>query len=166
MSEVNAFRFPRVSKKLPKHVIENLVDEWCVRDGAIRYHDLNDFFCKVYVDVVNWLPPGYEMRDKLTVLKAMGKFDKKDIPVHNLKFGRYLLVCPSYTLAEHEAYMQRVESVAVPEEAPFVEEPPQHAELPSYYVPYFGPYYFGVAPPVYELPEAVTDSDNSASDLD
>jgi hypothetical protein len=176
MTEVNAFRFPRVSKKLPKHVIENLVDKWCVRDGAIRYIDLNDFLCKVYVDVANWLPAGYEMRDKLAVLKRMGTFEKKDIPVHNLKFGRYLLVCPSYTLAEHEAYVQRLEvevvqPAAAAQEVPIQETTPQYA-YPSYYGPYGGQYYFGVAPfnvapvPYDELPETATDSDNSASDLD
>jgi hypothetical protein len=112
MSTVSAFKFPHVSKRLPPYVIENLVDLWCVRQGAIRYVSSNGRMWHVYVDVKEWLPGGFEMRDKLNALKAMGKYEKKDIPVHPLKFGRYLLVCPSYTLAEHEAYMATLTSPA------------------------------------------------------
>jgi hypothetical protein len=176
MSEVRAFRFPRVSKKLPKHVVENLVDKWCVRDGAIRYIDLNDFLCKVYVDVAYWLPAGFEMRDKLAVLKAKKTFEKSDIPVHNLKFGRYLLVCPSYTLAEHEAYVLRLEAEAVqpPVEPPATPDQinPQATEYgffqPAYYGPYGGQIYYGIAPynvmPAHEIQDS-TDSDHS-TDVD
>jgi hypothetical protein len=180
MSEVNAFRFPRVSKKLPKHVIENLVDKWCSRDGAIRYIDLNEFLCKVYVDVAHWLPAGYEMRDKLAVLKQMGTYEKNDIPVHNLKFGRYLLVCPSYTLAEHEAYVQRLEVEAVQPPVqppvqpttpvqfnPFQETTPTQYGFfqPAYFGPYGGQIYYGIAP-YNVVPHEVLDTTDSDSSTD
>ena len=109
---VSAFKFPQVSKRLPPYVVENVVDLWCVRQGAIRYVSSNERMWHVYVDVKEWLPGGFEMRDKLAALKAKGKFEKKDIPIHPLKFGRYLMVCPSYTLAEHEAHVQTVAAQA------------------------------------------------------
>ena len=111
---IASFKFPCVNKRLPPHVIDNVVDKWCTRKGAIRYIHRDERTWTVYVDVNEWLPAGFEMRDKLAALKEKGTFDKADIPVHPLKFGRYLLVCPSFTLEEHDAYVADVGLVEQP----------------------------------------------------
>jgi len=102
---MDAFCFRVVFNRLPQYVIENVVKDWCEPLGAIRYIPNNSHSNNIYVDVKEWKPKGYEMRDKLIALRAKGKFDKADIPQHPLKFGRYLLVLPSYTLLQHEAYL-------------------------------------------------------------
>jgi hypothetical protein len=102
---MDAFCFRVVFNRLPQYVIENVVNDWCEPLGAIRVIANNSYSNNIYVDVKEWKPNGYAMRDKLIALRAKGKFDKAEIPQHPLKFGRYLLVLPSYTLAQHEAYV-------------------------------------------------------------
>ena len=102
---MDAFCFRVVFNRLPQYVIENVVNDWCEPLGAIRVIANNSHSNNIYVDVKEWKPKGYEMRDKLIALRVKGKFDKADIPQHPLKFGRYLLVLPSYTLAQHEAFL-------------------------------------------------------------
>ena len=101
---MDAFCFRHVFNKLPTYVVENVVREWCEPLGAIRYIS-HGHYKDIYVDVKEWLPKGFEMRDMLITLRAMGTFDKEDIPKHPLKFGRYLLVLPSYTLLQHDEFL-------------------------------------------------------------
>lgn len=109
---MDAFCFRSVFNRLPTYVTENVVREWCQPLGAIRYVAAAGNKNNIYVDVKEWLPGGFEMRDKLIALRAKGKFDKADIPTHPLKFGRYLLVLPSYTLRQHEEYQVQKEKEA------------------------------------------------------
>jgi len=108
---MDAFCFRSVFNRLPTYVTENVVREWCEPLGAIRYIAAGNKN-NIYVDVKEWLPGGFEMRDKLIALRAKGKFDKADIPTHPLKFGRYLLVLPSYTLRQHDEYLVQKEKEA------------------------------------------------------
>ena len=109
---MDAFCFRSVFNTLPAYVTENVVREWCEPLGAIRYIAATGNKNNIYVDVKEWLPAGFEMRDKLIALRAKGKFDKAEIPTHPLKFGRYLLVLPSYTLRQHEEYLLEKEKQA------------------------------------------------------
>ena len=126
---MNAFCFRVVFNRLPGYVIENLVNEWCEPLGAIRYIPNNSYSNNIYVDVKEWKPKGYEMRDKLIALRVKGKFDKAEIPQHPLKFGRYLLVLPSYTLLEHEAYLAQ-KAQAAPVQPVFWTWSPDASHLP------------------------------------
>ena len=106
---MDAFCFRSVFNRLPEYVISNAVNELCEPLGAIRIIPINGHSNNVYVDVKNWLHKGFEIRDRLIALRAKGRFDKSEIPQIPLKFGRYLLVLPSYTLRQHEEYLVQKE---------------------------------------------------------
>lgn len=121
---MDAFCFRSVFNRLPEYVISNAVNELCEPLGAIRIIAVNSHSNNVYVDVKNWLHKGFEIRDRLIALRAKGRFDKAEIPQIPLKFGRYLLVLPSYTLAQHDAYMQEKAIQAVQAAPPLLQVQP------------------------------------------